>query len=270
MKKFLNYAIDLNNLKKTLGYQNLWKAIKDELRLQVLDNPINLIKPSKDHARILVLSPHPDDDVFAIGGILDKYHKNGDSVTILYLCDGSKGTDDGIRDSSLIAKRKKESKDAADILGIKNLIFWGFKDGNLQVTKTSIKGLYNLISEIEPDIIFLPSLMDNHPDHIAANEIFYYSFFKYPEKSIQYEPLIAMYELWTPLFPNRIINITNNMENKLKAIRCHKTQLKSRGYEEAVIGLNKYRAELNKINGYAEALFTSSPSLYKVLFEKNK
>lgn len=270
MKKLLKYALDLNNLRKTFGYEVLINAMKSGLRLQILNDPINLLPPSSDHVKILVLSPHPDDDVFAIGGTLYKFRKNGDQITILYFCDGSKGTPEGIRDSSLIIKRKKETKEAAKVLGIDNLIFWGYKDGQLALSRTSMKALYNLILEIKPDIIFLPSLVDNHPDHQAVSEIFYYSFFKYPEKSFDFPVLFAQYELWTPLFPNRIIDINDSLETKKQAISCHKTQLKSRAYDKAVLALNNFRAEINNLSGYAEALFVSEPNVYKKLFEKNK
>lgn len=271
MKKLLNYALNLNYLCKTLGHKALWDAIKSELRLIILDNPVDLLKPSSNHLSILVLSPHPDDEIFSIGGILAKLQRNGEKITVLYFCDGSKGTPQGIRDSSLVIKRKKETKEAAKIIGINNLIFWGYKDGFLQLTRTSMKGLYNLISEIKPDIIFLPSLIDNNPDHLAVNEIFYYAFYKYPEKSFNFPVLIAMYELWTPQFPNRIINISDVINIKKEAMKCHKTQLRSRAYDEAALALNKYRAEINKNPGYAEALFVCNASLYKTLYEnKNK
>ena len=270
MKKLLKYALDLNNLRKTFNFNVLTSAMRSELRLQSLNSPTDLLPPSSDHANILVLSPHPDDDVFAIGGILHKFKKNGDKVTVLYFCDGSKGTPEGIRDSSLITKRKKETKDATKTLGIENLIFWGYKDGQLALSRTSMKALYSLILEIKPNIIFLPSLIDDHPDHKAVCEIFYYSFFKYPEKSFNFPVLIAEYELWTPIFPNRIIDITDSMEVKKQAISFHKTQLKSRSYDKAVASLNSYRAEINNVNNYAEALFVSSPNVYKSIFEKNK
>jgi len=270
MKKLINYALDLNNLRKTFGYQTLWKSMKSELRLQVMDNPINLIKTSENHAKILVLSPHPDDDVFGLGGTLSKFQRGGDSITIVYFCDGSKGTPEGIRDSSLIIKRKKEVKDALKVMNIDNYIFWGYKDGQLQVTRTSIKALNNLIDKIRPDIIFIPSLMDDHPDHKATNEIFYYSYFKYPEKPFDFSTLIAMYEVWTPLLPNRIVNISDVINIKKEAISYHKSQLRSRAYDKAILALNQYRAELNGVKGFAEAFYTCDPAIYKELYDKIK
>jgi len=270
MKKFIHYALDLNNLKKTLGYNTLWQAVKSDLRLEILNNPINLLKPSSDHFNILVLAPHPDDDVFGLGGTLHKFHKNGDRITVIYMCDGSKGTPEGIRDSSLIMKRKRETTDAAKIIGIDLPIFWGYKDGTLQVSKTSLKALCNLFEKMQPDIIFLPSITDDHPDHKATNEIFYYSYFKYPEKPLEFNTMIAQYEIWTPIMPNRIIDISDVVSQKKEAIACHKTQLRSRNYDKAIIALNEYRGELNGIKGYGEAFFLSNPEIYRRLFEKLK
>jgi LmbE family N-acetylglucosaminyl deacetylase len=270
MKNFIKKALSLNSLRKKIGFDFFWRATKEDLHLEILSNPDDLLGISARKLNILVLSPHPDDDVFGIGGTIAKFHKNGDKITVLYFCDGSKGTDSGIRDSSLITKRKKEVELGSKILGINDVIFWGYKDGQLEATKTAIKAFANLIKEINPDIVFLPSTLDNHPDHYTVNEIFYNSLFASDHRPKNLPPLIAMYEIWTPLFPNRLINITDMIENKNQAIMCHKSQLKSRGYDKAIISLNQYRAEVNGIKGYAEALFVSSPEVYKKLFELTK
>jgi len=267
MKKLLKQALSINLLRKTLGWEIFGQAIKSNLHFQIIDNPQNLLAPTTDKIKVLVLSPHADDDVFAIGGSLHMHSKNGDIITVLYFCDGSKGTPEGIRDSSLITKRKKEAQDAAKIIGINEMIFWGYKDGMLTSNATSIKGLANLIDEIKPHIIYLPSILDNHPDHLAVNDIFYKSIAIDTKLEKHTAKVIAMYELWTPIFPNRIVNITDSINNKRDAIACHQSQLKSRNYDKAMIGLSQYRAETCGIKGYGEALFACNLKIYKKLYE---
>ncbi|MCL5794937.1 MAG: PIG-L family deacetylase [Patescibacteria group bacterium] len=263
MKKLLQQALSLNNLRKVIGLEIFWSAIKSNLNLQILDNPQSLLPPSHFHRKILFLSPHPDDDVFACGGTIYKHTKAGDKVTVLYLCDGSKGNLKGIRDSSLISKRKKEAQASAEIIGIEELIFWSYKDGKLESNSIALKGLKTLIDELKPEIIYVPSFLDNHPDHRATAEILY----RVLKNNTDLKTLIAMYELWTPFFPNRLIDISNVINIKKEAINAHITQLKSRGYEKVVLALNQYRAEINNIKGYAEAFFVSNPAIFKKLFE---
>lgn len=267
MKKLLHQALSLNYLNKIFGFETLWQAMKSDLRLKVLSNPQDLLPPTTDKLKILVLSPHPDDDAFALGGTIYKLARAGEEVTVLYLCDGSKGTRQGIRDSSLIIRRKKEAQEAGKILGINELIFWRFSDGRLEANRTSIKALSSLIEEIMPDMVILPSFLDDHPDHKATNAIFYGSIFGNKFASTFIPPSICMYELWTPIFPNRIIDITDVIEKKKQAVICHQSQLKSRRYDEAVLALNKYRAEINGIKGSAEAFFISTVKAYKKLYE---
>lgn len=266
MKKFWQKALSLNNLRKIIGMEILWSATKDNLHLQIIDNPESLLPPSHFHRKILFLSPHPDDDALACAGTIYKHTKAGDKVTVLYLCDGSKGNLKGIRDSSLISKRKKETQGAGEIMGTEELIFWDYKDGKLESNSIAVKGLKSLIEEIKPEIIYAPHFLDNHPDHRATAEILYHTL-KTSCKNINPQTLIALYELWTPFFPNRLINITDVINIKKQAIKAHISQLKSREYDKAILALNQYRGEINGIRGYAEAFFVAQVGIYKKLFE---
>ncbi len=265
MKKFWQNALSLNHLRKFVGMETLWLATKDNLHLQIIDNPESLLPPSHFHRKILFLSPHPDDDALACAGTIYKHTKAGDKVTILYLCDGSKGNLKGIRDSSLISKRKKEAQSAGEIMGAEELIFWDYKDGKLESNSVAVKGLKSLIEEIKPEIIYAPNFLDNHPDHRATAEMLYQTLKN--GRNIDPKTLIALYELWTPIFPNRLINISDVVNIKKQAIASHISQLKTREYDKAILALNQYRAEINGIRGYAEAFFVAQAGIYKKLFE---
>jgi len=267
MNDWFKKALSLNSLRKKIGFDILWQATKENLHIQILDGPEEVLSKPTDKLKILVLAPHPDDDVFGLGGTVFKFAKNGDEVSVIYFCDGSKGNSEGIRDSSMITKRKKEATDAAKELGIKKVTFWGYKDGQLQNGKTIVKALFAYISELKPDMIFLPSFLDNPRDHFAVNEILYDTLFNHDEKLKILPEYIAMYEIWTPFFPNAIINITNVIEHKKTAIAFHASQFKSRGYDKAILAFNQYRAEMNGIKGYAEGFYISSPKVYKKLFD---
>lgn len=264
MKKLIKYAISLNFLRKVFGWEIFGEAIRSSIQLTLLDDPQNLLPPKKSNLKILILAPHPDDDVFGCGGVMAMHNLRQDDITCLYFCDGSKGNPQGIRDSRLAARRKNESQNAAKILRTKT-IFWGYKDGNLAAERTSITALTNLINDLMPDIIYLPNLLDNHSDHEATNDILYNALFAH--RGIRHSPkLIVMYEIWTPTFSNRVINITNVIDIKKKAIGCHQSQLKSRGYDKAIVSLNSYRAQMNGIDGFAEAFFAATPKIYKKLY----
>lgn len=267
MRGWLKTALSLVTLRKSLGFGNVFAATKFDLHLKV----------SKiTDKNVLILSPHPDDDVFGLGGTIKKMTTAGAKVTVAYFCDGSGGVPEGRapseeigisprRDENLIAIRKAEAQKAGQILGIKEQVFWGYPDGKLASGTSVIRALSDLIERLKPDIIFLPSFLDNHSDHRVTNEIFINAAGNLLEDDF---PIWA-YEIWTPIFVNRLIDISLYVKTKKEAILAHPSQLKSRGYDKAIWGLNQYRAEINNISGSAEGFFAAPFKVYRELYRKS-
>ena len=68
-----------------------------------------------------------------------------------------------------------------------------------------------------------------------------------------------LYEVWTPLGnPNDLEDLSEIMPRKLRAIRCHRSQIESPRYDRAARGLNAYRGELSARCRYAEAYRTET------------
>lgn len=261
MKKWHRNLLSLSSLAKNLSVTSLYSAIKFDYHIK--------IKEEINQKNILVLAPHPDDDVFGCGGTLKKIADSGGSITVAYFCDGSAGVPATnskfeTRNSKLIEIRKEEAKKSAEILGIKEQIFFGYPDGKLAAGSASLKALNDLIHTVKPDIIFVPSFLDNHPDHRVVNEILINIL-----SQEKFTGEIWAYEVWSPLFPNRIVNITNNIDAKKQAMAAHASQLNSRGYDKAILGLNQYRAEINNFSGYGEAFFASTFEVYQKLYRKS-
>ena len=210
---------------------------------------------------ILVLSPHPDDDVFGCGGTLIKHISQGHSVHVVYLCSGDKGVAkmSGTEATNI---RKKEATNAAAILGIplSNLHFLNQPDEQLTVDNQLVASLQSIIDEVKPNLIYLPSFVDNHPDHFQTNLLLY---------AVQTgKALLSTYEIWTPHIPNRIVNITDQMEQKKQAMLAHKSQLEMLDYYDAIIGLNQYRGCMYpKVKmGFAEAFLVTGREEYFNIF----
>ncbi|MBM2820999.1 MAG: hypothetical protein HW405_759, partial [Candidatus Berkelbacteria bacterium] len=222
------------------------------------------------------LAPHPDDDVFGMGGAIKKMTSNNVKVVVAYFCDGSGGVPEGRptgeeiglppkKDENLINIRKDEAQKASQILGVSQTYFWGYQDGKLAAGSSAIKALSDLIVKVKPDIIFLPSFLDNHGDHRVTNEIFINA----TSKILPDDFPVWAYEIWTPIFVNRLIDITLYIKTKREAILAHESQLKSRGYDKAIMGLNQYRAEINNLSGFAEGFFAAPLKVYRDLYKKS-
>lgn len=255
MSQFRKTLLSWNNLAKTLSYTKIIRASKTNHHLE--------FNPPLEYKSVLVLAPHPDDDVFGCGGTLAKLTKKGAKVTVAYFCDGSGGVQIGDSNSQeLIEIRKVEAKYAAEILGYTEQVFFGYRDGHLAGGESVKKALQDLIRRVKPDIIFTPSFLDNHPDHRAANEVLI-------NTEIQKDKIIFAYEVWTPIYVNRIIDINAEKGKKDEAIKAQKSQLETRGYDKAIMGLNQYRAEINNISGYAEGFFATTFEIYKKLYQNS-
>jgi hypothetical protein len=90
-----------------------------------------------------------------------------------------------------------------------------------------------------------------------------------PAGTLNDEFPVWAYEIWTPIFINRLVDISLYIKTKEEAIVAHQSQLKSRRYDKAIIALNQYRAEINKISGFAEGFFAAPLKIYRELYRKS-
>ena len=78
---------------------------------------------------------------------------------------------------------------------------------------------------------------------------------------------IAAYEVWTPLIPNRLVNISSVIDDKRNALLEHASQLKELDYLDAALSLNRYRAAMfRKEPRYAEAfIYCTSVQYFELM-----
>ena len=195
---------------------------------------------------VLVLSPHPDDDVFACGGLLKHLSDGGAKIKTLYFFDGASGNNKGEREESLIETRESEAVSAVRKLGHSEVNFLRIKDNS----KTAPNLWTRILEEIATrpiDLILVPNLSDWHPDHVTVSEQFEKAFAKLKEK-----PEVWHYGVWGIGKPDIIFPIDPYVSSKREASRCHKSQLKVKRYDEAMLALNEYLGKVFGVSEYAE------------------
>ncbi len=261
MHRLLRHALHWNTLRKLVGWDILREAIQNRLQLEILADP-----PS---GKVLVLAPHPDDDIFGLGGTLAKHRDQGDDVRIIYLCDGRSGTKRAtteIVQDELKKTRRAEAVAATEILGIPpgNLTFWGYRDGRLLANKTTTKALMQILADFTPRIVYTPHPSDGHPDHEQTAAVLMRTL-----KAVgsDFPAEIWSYEVWQPTFVNRLVDISPVVNQKESAVRAHGSQLKCRPYADAILGLNTYRGGMLGMPGPAEGFLALKPRLYLQLGE---
>jgi len=250
--------------------------IKDRiLFLQIKDyvksflRPYNLIYRPKvvdkpEGKKILVLSPHFDDDVIGCGGTLYKHILSGDEVTVIYFTDGREGDPDNPDKDLVEAVRKEEARKATGILGIKNLIFLDEPETQLKANRKLLRTLADMFNKLRPDLVYLPSFVENHIDHLELNRIFFRLV-----RLLNMKFNVCAYEAWTPILPNIIVDIGSVIGKKEQALKEYKSQIRQVDYVSVTLALNRCRSVTNlQGRSYAEAFFFTTCKEYIDLMEE--
>ena len=214
---------------------------------------------------VLVLSPHPDDEIIGCGGTLIKLLKEGSKVSVVQLTDGSDSC--ALKDSpEHIRKtiRMKEAKVVAENLGFTELVLFNEADSHLKCTTDNVKKLSEILNRLHPKVIFVPFINDTHPDHIMANEIL--------SKSLESSTLnlpevnILSYEVWNFVPPNSFCIIDNQFDKKTEMLMKYRTGMKVIDYAHFCESLNAYHAyTLLGKKGFAEVFLDIDAQTYMEL-----
>jgi LmbE family N-acetylglucosaminyl deacetylase len=226
---------------------------------------------------VLVLAPHMDDEVIGCGGVVARHVAAGARVAVAYMTDGrgSASFPPGVTDAEIAAgrvevraTRRREAHAAAAILGILDLYFLDAVDGSLRPDGVVVGALARRVTELRPEIIYLPFAMDMHGDHWQTNLVFAACVDRLPPGLLQHA-VCRGYEVGTPAVANRVANITAVMDVKRAALRAYPSQLAHTDYVRCVEGLNAYRSlTFGRGHGYAEAFHESSVAAYRELLRR--
>lgn len=129
--------------------------------------------------RVLVIVAHPDDAEFSSGGTIAKWAREGKEITYLLCTNGNKGSGDPMMTSDRLAViREKEQRAAASVLGVKDVLYLGYNDGELVPSLTLRRDITRVIRQVRPDIVitmdptvrFRRGTYLNHSDHRVAGD----------------------------------------------------------------------------------------------------
>ena len=189
--------------------------------------------------QVLVISPHPDDEAIGCGGSLRRHVVDGDRVEILFLTSGEKGGHGRDCDDTRRI-REAEAQAAASIIGVHKIAFWRERDGCLWARRNLIERLATTIDSVRPDLIYVPNALESHSDHRAAARLV-----RAARMHSIIKPLVLMFEVWTPLTNiDVVVDISRYVDEKLAAIRAYESQCEVLHFDEAMLGLARYRGEM--------------------------
>lgn len=202
-------------------------------------------------ARILVLSPHPDDEAIGCGGTLCRHAMAGDDIHVIYLTSGERGSAlPGPRDTAQL--REKEAEASAAVLGVAGIEFWREPDGALMASASLVRRVADAMRAFGPDFLYTTHVAESHSDHRAASRLAMGALRGLPRPW----PVVRLFEVWTPLQRYDFMqDISQQMRTKILAVRCYASQCANLRYDEAAAALNRYRGAMHNEGGgeFAEA-----------------
>lgn len=232
--------------------------------------------PSEPRTALVVVA-HPDDAEFGCGGTIAAWAAEGWEITLVICTDGSAGGPDDATDVGPEARRriseirKAEQRAAAEILGIKEVVFLDYPDGMLQPSIELRRDIVRQIRRVRaqrvvcqsPDRVWTPqySIPRFHPDHLAAANATLAAVYPAAQNGWDFPELLAegylpskVHEIYITGAPvlNYAVDISATIEQKLAALRCHVSQLGTDQTELAAM-VRQWAAERGQEFGLALA-----------------
>jgi len=184
---------------------------------------------------VLAVGAHPDDVELGIGGLVHKLTSRGRTVAILDLTRGEMST------RGTPEERAQEAARAADILGVARRENARLPDGALANTPEQRLRVIHSVRLFRPQVLLAPMAGDRHPDHHAAHQLacdaaYLAGLERIDTSQEPYRPPVAYF--YHPYYddaaqPQMIVDVSEDFEAKLKALRAHASQFHNPAYEGA-------------------------------------
>ncbi len=195
---------------------------------------------------ILVIAPHPDDEVLGVGGTILKHSENKDNVFLIFITRGSE------KDYSkeILDEKRKEVENVGKAFNAKKIFFCDFIAAELDTIPLNDinKKLKRIINECNPEIAYIPHENDLHKDHKIVfdscmivlrpainnniKKIYCYETLSETEWSNQYT---------NKFIPNYYSDISEFLDKKLEIFSLYKTEVREFPHPRSVEGI-KHKA----------------------------
>jgi LmbE family N-acetylglucosaminyl deacetylase len=196
-----------------------------------------------EQVRALVVVAHPDDLDFGAGGTIAAWVDEGIEVSYCVLTDGDAGGfDPAVPRSEIGGIRQAEQRAAAKELGVDDVVFLGYPDGQLAVTHALRRDISRVVRQKRPHRVMTQSPERNwdrvyasHPDHLAAGEAAMCAVYPDARNPFAHLDLAsegheawAVEQVWVMGgaggVADHYVDVTGTFERKIAALRAHVSQ----------------------------------------------
>ena len=193
--------------------------------------------------RILVIAAHTDDVDFGAAGTIAGWTDAGIEVSYCIVTSGDAGgSDPSVSRADMVGIRQAEQTAAAKQVGVHDLHFLGYPDGQVEATIGLRRDLARVIRLLRPDRVVCPSPERNyarmgvsHPDHRAVGSAALDAVYPDSRNPFAFPELLAdeklepwtVQEVWISgtSTPNHYVDITDTFARKIAALRSHVSQI---------------------------------------------
>jgi len=213
-----------------------------------IDVPAMVERPPGRH--VAVLAPHPDDELAGCGGTIAKHARAGEPVTVVLMTSGERTASMVASDPvAARARREGEARAACTAVGLAegDLVFLRLPEGGIGLDGRA--ALVAALSATAADLVYAPNPVDAHRDHRATTELLAAAL-----PDLYAVRHVALYEVWTPVYPTCLVDISATIDAKLEGLGRYASALASVDYLHTIRGLAAYRSGQGLHGrGYAEA-----------------
>jgi len=216
--------------------------------------------------RVLAVVAHPDDVDYGSAGTIAQWTSRGVEVAYCIATYGDAGGFDDTPREQMAALRESEQRAAAAAVGVTDVTFLGYPDGQLAVTYELRRDISRQIRRVRPQVVLTSSPVRNfrraaasHPDHLAIAEATLCAVYPDARNPFAHPELLAeegldawaVPEVWMTggVEADHWVDITDAFELKLAALRAHASQTRHLGD-----GLEKMLRDWNGGNAAAAGL----------------
>jgi LmbE family N-acetylglucosaminyl deacetylase len=198
-------------------------------------------------SRVLVIAAHPDDVDFGSAGTVAQWVDAGLAVSYCLVTNGEAGgSDRSVSRADMVVIRQAEQTAAAKQVGVHDLHFLGYPDGQVEPSLALRRDLARIIRLLRPHRVVCPSPERNyarlgvsHPDHRAVGSAALDAVYPDARNPFAFPELLTteklepwtVHEVWIvgTAAPNHYVDITASFGRKMAALRSHESQIADPG-----------------------------------------
>jgi LmbE family N-acetylglucosaminyl deacetylase len=216
---------------------------------------------------LLIISPHPADPEFGIGGTVARWTREGRSVVQVICTNGDKGSSDpDLKPEVLARTREQEQAAAATLLGVQEVVSLGHPDQGLEDEPLFRKEILRLILTYRPHVVatcdpYNPPYISNR-DHRICGRVVLDAVWPSAQAPNTYRDLLDQgltlhrvkeVLLWGAGAPNIRYDISSTFELKMQACRIHQSQIGPQGNPDFYERLVESAQSVGKTENYRYA-----------------